>query len=309
MSAVRLARAATGRSLIVKCDGCYHGHADCFLVQAGSGVATLGISGSPGVPDEVSKQTISIPYNDLKAFEAVIEKIGGQKIAAFIVEPVAGNMGLVLPSEGYLQGLRKLCSEHGIILILDEVMSGFRVAYGGAAQRFDVEPDLVTYGKIIGGGLPIAAFGGRRDIMEQLAPSGSVYQAGTLSGNPLAVAAGHATLKLLLDINPYPSLETRAKRWLDGMLKAAKKSGISLQASTCGSMLGFYFSDKPVTNFSEAKNCNEEIFKKFFSGMLNKGIYLAPSAFEAGFLSDAHTEELIDQTLMAATEVFATIEP
>lgn len=303
MTAVRLARGVTGRSIVVKCDGCYHGHADCFLVQAGSGVATLGISGSPGVPDEVAAQTVSIAYNDLQAFEQLIDRIGAEQIAALIIEPVAGNMGLILPKTGYLEGLRSICTKHGIIFILDEVMTGFRVAFGGAAERFSITPDLVTYGKIIGGGLPIAAFGGRRDLMQQLAPSGPVYQAGTLSGNPLAVAAGKAMVDLLLDLDPYESLQRRANRWQAGISKAAQKAGVPLQVSTCGSMLGFYFSKQPVTNFAEAKDCDVALFKRFFSAMLQRGIYLAPSAFEAGFLSDAHSDDIIDQTIAAAEDV------
>lgn len=307
MSAVRVARAFTGRDYIIKFNGCYHGHADTLLVAAGSGVATCGISGSLGIPDAVSKLTLSIEFNDADLLEQTIEAVGAERIAAIIVEPVAGNMGLVLPLPGYLQKLRSLCSENGIMLIFDEVMSGFRVARGGAAEKFGITPDLYTFGKIIGAGMPVGAFGGRRDVMELLAPCGNVYQAGTLSGNPIAMAAGLAQLRVLLEQNPYPQLQELAKRWAVGMTKAADDAGIPLVTSYCGAMLGLFFSDKTVTCYAQAKQTNTALFAKFFHKMLLEGIYLAPSPFEALFLSTAHTTDDIDQTIESARKVFASL--
>ncbi|MCB0360813.1 MAG: glutamate-1-semialdehyde 2,1-aminomutase, partial [Bdellovibrionales bacterium] len=306
MTAVRLARGATGRDTILKFNGHYHGHADTLLVDAGSGVATLGIPGSPGIPAAVAALTVSIRFNELDLFEEAIERIGPQSIAAVILEPVAGNMGLVLPGPGFLEGLRKLCSRHGIILIFDEVMSGFRVAMGGAQEFFGVQPDLTTFGKVIGGGLPLAALVGRRDLMSQLAPSGQIYQAGTLSGNPLAVSAGLAVVRQLRAIDPYPQLGERAARWAAGLKAVAEKHGIALQTSSCGSMVGLFFSASPVNSFEDAKRCDTEAFKRFFHGMLARGIYLAPSAFEAGFIGLHHTAQHIEQTIDAAEEVFSS---
>lgn len=305
MSAIRLARAFTGRDLLVKFDGCYHGHADSLLVSAGSGVATLGIPGSPGVPPEVAALTCSVPYNDLERTRALFEE-KGQRIAAVIVEPVAGNMGLVLPEPGFLAGLRELCTRFGAVLIFDEVMTGFRVALGGAQERFEVLPDLTTLGKVIGGGLPVGAFGGRREIMEQLAPAGPVYQAGTLSGNPLAMAAGYATLKELQATNPFKRLEELASRWRDGFNRLAAESGVPCAAASCGGMLGLYFTDEPVRSYADAKRSNIKRFNDFFHAMLARGVYLPPSAFEAWFLSTAHDEQIIDATLEHARAVFAT---
>ena len=307
MSAIRLARGYTRRERIIKCNGCYHGHADFFLVQAGSGVVTHGLSGCAGVPESTVESTISIEFNDLDLMERTLEEIGPETVAAIIVEPVPGNMGLVLPSAGYLSGLRKLCDTHGIVLVFDEVMSGFRVALGGAAERFSVVPDLATYGKVIGGGLPVGAFGGRREIMEKLAPVGPVYQAGTLSGNPLAVAAGTAVVKYLKKESPYQSLEGLAETLTSGLMVAAADYNIPFGASYCGSMFGFFFSEKVVRNFSDAKASDQAIFIRFFNAMLEEGIYLAPSAFEAGFISTAHTSDDIEETIATARTVFARI--
>ena len=270
MTAVRLARGYTGRDHIIKFNGCYHGHADTLLVAAGSGVATLGIAGSPGIPDEIAKLTASIEFNDLELLEKTVLEIGSKKVAAVILEPVPGNMGLVQPLPGYLEGVRELCTKHGIVLIFDEVMCGFRVALGGAQERFQVMPDLTCLGKVIGGGLPVGAVGGVREIMEHLAPVGSVYQAGTLSGNPLAVTAGITALRKLRDTNPYPALEELGGRFVDGLFSLAKEANISLTAACCGSMFGFFFSETPVRNFSDAKAANGELFKKFFHGMVRK---------------------------------------
>lgn len=307
MSAARLARGYTGRELLIKCNGCYHGHADFFLVQAGSGVATHGISGSAGVPEATVRQTLSVEFNDLAVIEETLQQCGPEKVAAIIVEPVAGNMGLILPQPGYLEGLRALCDQHGIVLIFDEVMCGFRVALGGAAERFAVQPDLATYGKVIGGGLPVGAFGGKKEIMSMLAPVGPVYQAGTLSGNPLAMAAGLAVVQMLVETNPYPSLEQMAGRLASGMQELADAAGVPFVTTYCGSMIGFFFSETPVRNFTEAKNCDQQLFTKFFQGMLKQGVYFAPSAFETGFLSTTHTADQIERTLEAARTVFADI--
>lgn len=304
MSALRLARAYTRRERIIKFNGCYHGHSDSLLVAAGSGVATLGIPGSPGVPQVIAERTVSIPFNDLQLLEQTISSVGPTEIAAVIIEPVAGNMGLVLPKPGFLQGVRELCTKHGIVLIFDEVMTGFRVALGGAQERFGVLPDLTTLGKVIGGGLPVGAFGGRREIMSLLAPLGSVYQAGTLSGNPLAMAAGFSTLRILRDENPYPRLEETAQRWRDGMLSAAREAGVPLVAYACGAMVGLFFSSSEVLSYEDAKKADTESFNKFFHAMLERGVYLAPSAFEAGFISTAHTPEIIERTITAAREAF-----
>ena len=307
MTALRLARGVTGRDMIIKFDGCYHGHSDSLLVAAGSGVATYGISGSPGVPDDIARRTVSIEYNDLDLLRQTVDGIGADQVAAIILEPVAGNMGLVLPGEGFLQGLRDLCSETGIIFIFDEVMTGFRVALGGAQERFGITPDLSTYSKVIGGGLPVGAFGGRADLMAQLAPSGPVYQAGTLSGNPLAMTAGLATVRHLRDTDPYPQLEALGSRWVEGMQKAADGAGVAATIAHCGSMVGMHFHPGPVTNYTEVQAADTELFQRYFRGMLDAGVYLAPSAFEIGFISTAHTEELIDRTTAAAAKVLREV--
>ena len=303
MSAIRLARGFTGRDYIIKCNGCYHGHADSLLVAAGSGVATFGIAGSPGIPEDVAKFSLSVEFNDLEQMRKAVEGVGSSNVACIIIEPVPGNMGLVLPEPGYLAALRDLCDANGIVLIFDEVMSGFRVALGGAQERFGVTPDITTLGKVIGGGLPIGAFGGKKEIMEHLAPSGPVYQAGTLSGNPIAVAAGLATLEKLRDNNPYSQFEELGSQWTEGLSKISKELGIPLVASSCGAMLGLFFSEKPVRNYSDAKAADAELFKKFFSAMLDEGVYLAPSPFEASFISTEHSQEIIEQTLTSARKV------
>ncbi|MGD8242080.1 MAG: glutamate-1-semialdehyde 2,1-aminomutase [Desulfobacterales bacterium] len=307
MSAIRLARGFTGRDVIVKFDGCYHGHADTLLVDAGSGVATLNIPGSPGVPKGVVQDTLSLPYNDIDALESLMTRRGDQ-VAAIIVEPVAGNMGMVPPREGFLEALRDLTAHHGSLLIFDEVMSGFRVAYGGAQERYGVQPDLTCFGKIIGAGLPVGAYGGRRDVMACVAPEGSVYQAGTLSGNPLAMAAGIAALKALGRPGVYEVLEARSQRLADGLAQAAAQSGIPVVFNRVGSMLGMFFNERPVTDFAEAKNCDLERFAAYYCRMLAEGIYLAPSQFEAGFVSLAHTEADIDQTVAAAARVLSSLK-
>lgn len=308
MSAIRLARAFTGRELVLKCNGCYHGHADSLLVKAGSGVATLGIAGSKGVPEEIAKRSLSVEFNDLDLLADTLREHGPENFAALIIEPVPGNMGLVVPEPGYLQGVRELCARHGIVLIFDEVMSGFRVAYGGAQEKFGITADLVTYGKVIGGGLPVGAFGGRADIMRLLAPLGPVYQAGTLSGNPLAMSAGLAAIKFLRETNPYPAFEKRAEQWREGLLAAGEKARIPLQVESCGTMLGLFFSSTPVKNYSQALATDKDRFVEFFWGMLEKGVYLAPSAFEAGFLSTAHDESIIRDTVTAAEIILKSLE-
>jgi len=303
MSAIRLARGVTGRDTIIKFDGCYHGHADTLLVEAGSGVATLGIPGSPGVPKSFVAKTLSLPYNNSEKVEAVM-KARGEEIACIIIEPIAGNMGLVPPAEGFLEKLRELTHASGSLLIFDEVMTGFRVAYGGAQSLYGILPDLTCLGKIIGGGLPVGAYGGRREIMMQIAPQGPVYQAGTLSGNPVAMAAGIATLKELKAENFYAVLEKKSERLASGLKDAAEKAGIPVSSNRVGSMLGFFFTGEKVENFDDAKTSNLDMFSAYYRGMLEKGIYLAPSQFEAGFVSSAHTPQNIDDTLQAAKAVF-----
>ena len=302
MSAIRLARGVTGRDLVIKFDGCYHGHADTLLVAAGSGVATLGIPGSPGVPEDVARHTLSLPFNDIEAVQRVMAEKGDQ-VACVIIEPVAGNMGLVPPAAGFLESLRAETEKHGAILIFDEVMTGFRVAYGGAQTLYGIKPDLTCFGKVIGGGLPVGAYGGKKEIMSQIAPQGSVYQAGTLSGNPIAMAAGIATLEQLKKEGVYESLAEKSSRLAAGLDEAARKSGIAARVDHVGSMLGMFFTDRDVTNFQEAKTCDLERFSKFYQGMRQAGIYLAPSQFEVLFLSVAHTDEHIDATLSAAQQV------
>ncbi len=290
MSAVRLARGYTGRSGVVKFDGCYHGHADSFLVKAGSGVLTLGIPGSPGVPDDIVKHTISIPYNDTAVLEKTLRE-GRESIACVIVEPVAGNMGCVPPRPGYLQKLRQLTSELGIVLIFDEVITGFRLAYGGAQQLYGVPADLTCFGKIIGGGLPVGAYGGRREIMDCIAPDGPVYQAGTLSGNPLAMAAGIATLRLLGQGDFYARLEAKAAGFAAGLARAAEKTGMPVQLNRVGSMMTAFFTDRPVHDFATAMAADTDRYACHYRQMLAQGIYLAPSQFEVAFVSAAQSEE------------------
>jgi glutamate-1-semialdehyde 2,1-aminomutase len=302
MSAIRLARGATGRDLVIKFDGCYHGHADTLLVAAGSGVATLGIPGSPGVPEAVAQSTLSLPFNDIEAIKKVMAD-KGDKVACVIVEPVAGNTGLVAPEDGFLKTLRELTETHGAVLIFDEVMTGFRVAYGGAQSLYDIRPDLTCFGKVIGGGLPVAAYGGKKEIMSQIAPQGSIYQAGTLSGNPIAMAAGIATLKELQKPGVYEALNERSKRLITGLGHAAKKAGVAAKVGHVGSMMGMFFTDRNVANFEDAKNCDLELFSNFYQGMRQHGIYIAPSQFEVLFLSTAHSDEHIDATIDAAQQV------
>jgi glutamate-1-semialdehyde 2,1-aminomutase len=299
MSALRLARAATGRSRILKFEGCYHGHADGLLVGAGSGVATLGIPGSPGVPEGFAELTIQAPYNDLAAATQAFERWGAE-IACVIVEPLAGNMGLVLPESGFLEGLRELCSGAGALLIFDEVISGFRVAWNGAQGRTGVTPDLTCLGKVVGGGLPAAAYGGRAQLMDQLAPDGPVYQAGTLSGNPLAMAAGVETLRRLAEPGVFERLGAMSQRLASGLEQAAKDEGVDLITACAGGLFGFFFHPGPVRNFEEAKKADGVRFRAFFTAMLERGIYLAPSPFESGFVSLAHGDREIEATLEAA---------
>jgi glutamate-1-semialdehyde 2,1-aminomutase len=306
MSAIRLARGATGRELIVKFDGCYHGHVDSLLVSAGSGVATLAIAGSPGVPQSFVDHTLSIPFNSLSSIEQVMAE-KGDRIAAIIVEPVAGNMGLVPPMDGFLEALRTLCDRHGSLLIFDEVMTGFRVAYGGAQTLYGIAPDLSCFGKIIGGGLPVGAYGGRRDLMDQMAPQGPIYQAGTLSGNPLAMAAGIATLKEIAKPGFYEALEQTSQKLLDGLQAAAQKAGIAVWADRVGSMLGLFFTQGPVRSFDDAKRSDLKRYAAYYQQMLARSIYLAPSQFEAFFVSAAHDDETVELTLQAAEAVFASL--
>jgi glutamate-1-semialdehyde 2,1-aminomutase len=304
MSAIRLARGATGRNRIVKFEGCYHGHGDAFLVKAGSGALTFGVPTSPGVPKALADLTLTLPYNDFEAATAMFDEFGSD-IAGLIVEPVAGNMNCILPREGYLQHLRALCTQHGAVLIFDEVMTGFRVALGGAQERFGVTPDLSTFGKIIGGGMPVGAYGGRRDLMEQIAPAGPIYQAGTLSGNPVAMAAGLATLDLVQAPGFHDELHRKTRLLADGLQAVAHEAGVPFSTTrTCG-MFGLYFTDQYVETYAQATACDTVLFNRFFHAMLERGIYLAPSAFEAGFMSNAHSEQDIADTLQAAREAFA----
>ena len=307
MSAVRLARGVTQRDTIIKFDGCYHGHADTLLVAAGSGVATLGIPGSPGVPESVAQHTLSLPYNDIDRLKEVMQK-QGESVAGIIVEPVAGNMGVVPPAPGFLAALREFADQYGALLIFDEVMTGFRVAYGGAQALYGVTPDLTCFGKIIGGGLPVGAYGGKRELMSKIAPQGSVYQAGTLSGNPVAMAAGIATLKQIQKDGFYKALDTKAEQLLSGLEQAARKATIPIQAKRVGSMLGFFFNDREVQNFDDAKTCDLDRFSSFYNGMRQNGIYIAPSQFEALFISSAHDSEHIEATIKAAEKVLAQLK-
>jgi glutamate-1-semialdehyde 2,1-aminomutase len=306
MSVLRLARGATGRRRVIKFDGCYHGHADAFLVAAGSGVLTQAIPGSPGVPPEIAGLTLSLPYNDLEAVRRAAARYRGE-IAALMVEPVAGNMGVVPPGEGFLKGLRALCDQEGMLLIFDEVITGFRVAWGGAQARYGVTPDLTCLGKIMGGGLPVGAYGGRRDLMSQMAPSGPIYQAGTLSGNPVTVAAGLATLKALKQPGAYETLE-EGGAWLAREVQAAAaRRGVPLTVNRVGSMLTWFFTDSPVTNLAQAQSCDLKRFRRFFQGMLAAGVYLPPSQFEALFISLAHRPEDLEAAGRAADEALGAI--
>jgi glutamate-1-semialdehyde 2,1-aminomutase len=302
MSAIRLARGMTQRDIVIKFDGCYHGHADTLLVAAGSGVATLGIPGSPGVPESVAQHTLSLPYNDVDCIKNVMRE-QGDKVACIIVEPVAGNMGVVQPAEGFLETLRELGDRYGSILIFDEVMTGFRVAYGGAQALYGVYPDLTCFGKIIGGGMPVGAYGGKLELMTHVAPQGSIYQAGTLSGNPVAMAAGIATLEQIRNEGFYDALDQKAEYLLRGLEQASEKAAIPVQAKRVGSMLGFFFTDREVKNFDDAKTCNLDKFALFYNGLRQNGIYIAPSQFEALFLSAAHDIEHIETTIKAAENV------
>ena len=304
MTAIRLARGFTGRSQIIKFEGCYHGHSDGLLVKAGSGALTFGQPSSSGVPAEIAALTTVLDYNDEAGLERTFAAMGSE-IAAVIVEPVAGNMNLILPKREFLDALRALCTKHGAVLILDEVMTGFRVSLQGAHGYYGIKPDLVTLGKVMGGGLPAAAFGGRRDIMQCLAPLGAVYQAGTLSGNPVAVAAGLATLELVQQPDFYEHLSALARQLTEGLEQAAKQHGVEFSAQSIGGMFGLYFRATPPTSYAEVMTCDKEAFNRFFHAMLDEGIYMAPSAFEAGFVSSAHTSADIEQTIAAARKIFA----
>ncbi len=309
MSALRLARAATGREKIVKCVGCYHGHVDSLLVSAGSGALTLGAPSSPGVPGSVASNTLLVQYNDLAGAKAIFDSYPDQ-IACFCVEPVPGNMGVILPAEGYLQGLRELCDQNKALLLLDEVMSGFRVAFGGAQERFGVRADLTCLGKVIGGGLPIGAYGGRKDLMEMVSPSGAVYQAGTLSGNPLATTAGLAMIELLREPGVYDQLEARSAHLHEGLARAARKAGVPLAINRCGSMITPFFvkqEGQTGTNFEQATACDTAAYGVFFNAMLERGIYLPPSQFEAWFVGLAHTQDDLDTTIKAAGAAFKQV--
>ncbi|WP_318465029.1 glutamate-1-semialdehyde 2,1-aminomutase [Photobacterium leiognathi] len=307
MSAIRLARGFTGRDKILKFEGCYHGHADCLLVKAGSGALTLGQPSSPGVPADFAKHTLTATYNNLDSVREAFEANPDQ-IACIIVEPVAGNMNCIPPVQGFLEGLRAICDEFGALLILDEVMTGFRVSEGGAQGYYNIKPDLTTLGKIIGGGMPVGAFGGRREVMEYVAPTGPVYQAGTLSGNPVAMAAGHACLTVLTEEGNEKRLADITKRLADGFKALADKHGIPLAVNQVGAMFGFFFTDQEnVTCYEDVTKCDVERFKRFFNLMLERGVYLAPSAYEACFTSLAHNTQIIDATLEAADYAFATL--
>ena len=306
MSAIRLARGFTGRDKIIKFSGCYHGHSDSLLVKAGSGAATFGVPDSPGVPADFAKHTLTAEYNSLESVNELVAA-NRDKIACIIIEPVAGNMGTVPPREGFLEGLREICSNEGIILIFDEVMSGFRVAYGGMQELTGVIPDMTTLGKIIGGGLPVGAFGGKSEIMEKLSPSGGVYQAGTLSGNPLAMSAGIATLNILKQPGFYAALEAKSSAVAEGISKAAKKAGYPIYSTRIGSMFCAFFTKGDVINWPTASQCDTKAFAKYFLGMLDEGIYLAPSQFETAFVSAAHSDTDIEKTITAAAKCFKSI--
>ena len=306
MSAIRLARGYTGRDTVIKFEGCYHGHVDALLVKAGSGALTYGQPSSAGVPEATTRQTRVLPYNDAAALEQAFTEEGGA-IAAVIVEPVAGNMNLIAPRPGFLESIRELCTRHGALLIFDEVMTGFRVGLGGAQARYGIRPDITTLGKVIGGGLPVGAFGGRRDIMERISPLGPVYQAGTLSGNPVAVAAGLATLKAVQAQGFYESLEDRTRSLCERLVQTAQARGVCFSAANVGGMFGVYFRETPPATYAEVMQCDSALFNRFFHAMLAEGIYLAPSAYEAGFVSSAHGAAELDRTTQAADKAFSEL--
>ncbi len=305
MSAIRLARGITGKAKLLKFEGCYHGHGDSFLVKAGSGVATLGLPDSPGVPESVAKNTLTIPYNDSRALEDAFA--GHDDIAAVIIEPVVGNMGCVPPRENFLKDVREITRKNGALLIFDEVMTGFRLSRGGAQELYGIKPDITTLGKIIGGGLPVGAYGASRDIMNNIAPAGPIYQAGTLSGNPLAMTAGLVTLKRLRDSSVYEKLERAGKRLCDGLSEAAREAGVTTVTNRVGSMWTTFFTDEPVMDWSTASKSDRALFGRFFHLMLDEGVYLAPSQFEAGFISTTHTDEMLDRTVEAARKALRQI--
>lgn len=305
MSVLRLMRAFTGREKIIKFEGCYHGHADMFLVKAGSGVATLGLPDSPGVPKSTTSSTLTAPYNNLEAVKQLFEENPGE-VAGVMLEPIVGNAGFIPPDPGFLAGLRELTTEHGALLVFDEVMTGFRIAYGGVQEKFGITPDLTTLGKVIGGGLPVGAYGGRRDIMQMVAPAGPMYQAGTLSGNPLAMTAGIKTLELLRQPGTYDYLDRITSRLIAGLLDVAKQTGHAACGGSISGMFGFFFAEGPVHSYEDAKKSDLTKFSKFHRGMLEQGVYLAPSQFEAGFTSLAHTDEDIDRTIEAARSVMSS---
>ena len=306
MAAIRVARGYTGRDKIIKFEGCYHGSVDSLLVKAGSGVMTLGLPDSPGVPASFVEHTLLADFNNLESVTDLFDEYGSE-IAAVVLEPVAGNMGMIVPDLDFLKGLRNLCDVHGSLLVFDEVMTGFRVDYGGAQSIFGIIPDMTIFGKVIGGGLPVGAYGGRQDVMLMVAPAGPVYQAGTLSGNPLAVAAGRKTLEILQATDTYAELSRKSNWLIDEMRQSAGQNGIPLQTNAMGGMFGFSFAERPVRNYQDAAESNQDRFRKFFMGMLKAGIYLAPSAFESGFISMAHTEEDLEKTAVACRKVMATL--
>ncbi|MCS4235547.1 glutamate-1-semialdehyde 2,1-aminomutase [Stenotrophomonas sp. BIGb0135] len=307
LSAIRLARGATGRSRIVKFEGCYHGHGDSFLVKAGSGMLTLGVPTSPGVPAGLSELTLTLPYNDVDAATALFAE-QGEHIAGLIIEPVVGNANCIPPREGYLQHLRALCTQYGALLIFDEVMTGFRVALGGAQAHYGITPDLTTFGKIIGGGMPVGAYGGRADLMEQIAPAGPIYQAGTLSGNPVAMAAGLAMLDLVQAPGFHDRLGAASARLCAGLEAAAAEAGVAVTTNQVGAMFGLFFTDQKVETYAQATSCDISAFNTFFHAMLERGVFLAPSAYEAGFMSSAHDDGVIDATIAAAREAFKVVK-
>lgn len=306
MSALRVARGYTGRDKILKFEGNYHGHGDSLLIKAGSGVATLGLPDSPGVPESIAQNTITVPYNDLESVRYVFEEFGDD-LAAVIIEPVSGNMGVVPPNDGFLQELRKMTEDNGTVLIFDEVMTGFRVGYYSAQGHFGVTPDMTCLGKVIGGGLPVGAYGGKREIMERVAPVGDIYQAGTLSGNPLAMTAGYETISAMTE-EAYASINKKVDRLIEGYEEAAEKHNIPLTVNRAGSMVGFFFTNEPVTNFETANQSDLELFTRYFQGMIEEGVYLPPSQFEGLFLSVKHTDEDIEKTIQAAEKVFSQIK-
>lgn len=307
MSAIRLARGYTGKNKLVKFEGCYHGHADSLLVKAGSGALTLGVPSSPGVPADVAQHTLTVEYNNLDSVKQVFAEVGDD-IACIIVEPVAGNMNCIPPVDGFLQGLRDICDEHGAVLIFDEVMTGFRVSRGGAQERYGVTPDLTCLGKVIGGGMPVGAFGGKKSILTHIAPTGPIYQAGTLSGNPIAMAAGLAAMEQIAEPGLYEPIFNSTKALVEGFQAIADEHSIPFTTNHAGSMFGLFFTDvDKVVNYQQAINCNQERFKQFYHGMLDEGVYLAPASYEAGFVSKLHTQDIVDATLAAARKVFANL--